>query len=867
MSLKEYKNKRDLKKTPEPEGGNKSKGKKLIFVVQRHKATSLHYDFRLEMDGVLKSWAVPKGPSLNPKDKRLAMMVEDHPIDYATFAGMIPEHHYGAGIVEIWDKGTYEDIAEKDKVKGEKKLLKDLKQGSLKFVLHGKKLKGEFALVKMKGDIKGNAWLLIKHQDEYAINTTYSSENDTAPNSPINKALQEEKNSKVTPNCSKKNTSTPLPSETSSPKRSKIIRPGKKYKTFIQPMLAKTAAKPFSDREWLFEIKWDGYRAIAEIMGKEDIKLYSRNGHSFMEKYKPVADELSNFSVPAVFDGEIVALDNKGEPSFQRLQDYSNDTSELYYYVFDLLFYKGKDLRHTALTERKALLKKILQHGNIVRYCDHVEEKGEEFYKAATKKDLEGIMAKKADSHYISGRRTDNWLKIKNHQTLEAVIGGFTEPRGSRKYFGALILGVYKNKKLQYIGHTGTGFTEKGLKELAEKMEPFIRKTSPFSQNIPVNNRAKWLRPILTCNIKYTEKTKDGILRHPVFQGLRVDKAANQVNWEEQVKQQTSALSKKPRKLPKASKPAMKNPSTKAKIVTINKHRITLTNLDKIFWPKEKITKGDVIIYYETISKLILPYLKNRPESLKRNPNGIADNGFFHKDAGDDAPEWMDTKKIHSASTGENVNYILCNNKATLLYLSNLGCIELNPWNSRIDKLDNPDYFIIDIDPSEKNNYDEVIDVALAVKQVMDKAGGSAYCKTSGATGMHVYVPLGAKYTYDQARSFAELVAHLVNEQLPNITTLERSLQKREKNKIYLDYLQNSRGQTLACAYSLRPKANATVSAPLKWSEVKHGLRPDRFTIHTMPTRIDKVGDLFHEVLKKGIDMNKCIRSLENNHT
>lgn len=301
----------------------------------------------------------------------------------------------------------------------------------------------------------------------------------------------------------------------------------------------------------------------------------------------------------------------------------------------------------------------------------------------------------------------------------------------------------------------------------------------------------------------------------------------------------------------------------KEKTLTISKRKITLTNLNKAFWPEEGITKGDVIEYYDTMSKYILPYLKQRPESLKRNPNGIADRGFFQKDAGDEAPDWMDTKKIYSESTKQDVNYVICNNKAALLYLANLGCIELNPWNSRVDQLDNPDYLIMDIDPSEKNNYDQVVDVALAVKQIIDKCGGSALAKTSGATGMHVYIPLGARYTYDQARTFAELIANLVHELLPDTTTMERSLQKRAKDKIYIDYLQNTRGQTLACAYSIRPKPGATVSTPLQWPEVKHGLTPDQFNINNIPKRIEKIGDLFRPVLKKGIDMNKCIRALE----
>jgi bifunctional non-homologous end joining protein LigD len=308
----------------------------------------------------------------------------------------------------------------------------------------------------------------------------------------------------------------------------------------------------------------------------------------------------------------------------------------------------------------------------------------------------------------------------------------------------------------------------------------------------------------------------------------------------------------------------MKAETDNDKTITVSNRRLQLTNLNKIFWPEEKITKGDVIDYYNTVGKYILPYLKGRPESLKRNPNGISDKGFFHKDAGEDAPEWIDTKEIYAESTEQNVNYILCNNKPTLLYLANLGCIELNPWNSRIEKLDYPDYLIMDIDPSEKNNFDDVIEVALAIKDILDRAKAASFCKTSGASGIHLYVPLAARYPYEQVRAFAELLAGMAHGQIPGLSTMERSLKKREKDKVYIDYLQNSRGQTLACAYSLRPRPGATVSTPLKWSEVKKGLRPDGFNIHTIPKRITREGDLFAGVLKKGIDLEKCLSLLEN---
>ncbi len=833
MSLKEYKKKRDLRATPEPSGTKRKGSAKPIFVVQRHKATSLHYDFRLEMGGVLKSWAVPKGPSLNPADKRLAIKVEDHPLEYASFEGTIPENNYGAGIVEIWDKGTYEPLEKAPSEDPEKILRAGLYHGSIKFVLNGKKLKGAFALVEMKGDRKQDTWLLIKHKDQFSTDKKYNSEKETNPQSSINKAL-------------KKRRETTLDREKEHNKT--------RYGHFIKPMLAELAEKPFSSPDWIFEVKWDGYRAIAET-GKKEIKLYSRNGINFTEKYATITEELRKIDIKAVLDGEVVVLDENGLSDFQRLQDYDNTTDPLCYYVFDLLFYKGEDIRKKPLLERKKLLKQLLKDNILIRYSDHIEKEGVQFFRLAQQKNLEGIMAKRSESLYLSGKRTDNWLKIKSHKSIEAVIGGFTRPRKSRKYFGALILGVFKDKKLHYIGHTGTGFSEKRLKELSEKMQPLTRKSSPFNAKVPVNNPATWIEPVLTCNVKYSSMTEKGILRHPVFSGLRMDKEAEEIQWEDQMNTGPSS-EKAPLKL--------KDMESEKKI-TVSKRPLKLTHLNKIFWPEEKLTKKDVIDYYNTVSKFILPHLKNRPQSLKRNPNGITDKGFFQKDAGDEVPDWIDSVEIFSESNNKEVDYVLCNDKAALIFLANWGCIEFNPWNSRIKFTDFPDYLIIDIDPSEQNDFDDVVEVAKTVKRVLDNAKAPSYCKTSGATGMHVYVPLGAKHTYEHVRAFAELIASLVHEHLPEITTMERSLKKREKDKVYIDYLQNSRGQTLASAYSLRPRPGAPVSTPLEWKEVKRGLKPERFNIKTTPKRLQKKGDLFRPVLwkKNSIDLKKCLRELD----
>jgi bifunctional non-homologous end joining protein LigD len=612
-------------------------------------------------------------------------------------------------------------------------------------------------------------------------------------------------------------------------------------------MLAKETDQPFNDGDWLFEIKWDGYRAITEIKNG-NVLLYSRNGIDFNSSYPAICNELKKIQQDAVLDGELVILDENGNPDFQKLQHYeANSQYQLYYYVFDLLSLNGKLIYELPLTARKQLLKKLLPKNKSIRYSDHVTKNGRAFFAAAKAHQLEGIVAKKSDSIYEPGARTGNWLKIKYHKTQEAIIAGFTQPTGSRKYFGALVLGIYSGDALQYVGHTGSGFTDAMLKEIYDMLKPLVIKKSPFTNTVKTNAPVTWVKPALIGEIKFTEWTADYKMRHPIFLRLRTDKALNEITM--------AAI--------KTTGPAAKNPDTEnEKILLFGKIKVKTTNLNKIYFPGDGITKDMVIDYYQQIAAFILPYLKNRPQSLKRNPNGIKDKGFYHKDAGDEAPGWVKSKKIYSESAKKDIDYIICNDRATLAYLNNLGCIELNPWNSTITNTDKPDYLVIDIDPSEKNNFNQVIEVANAFKALLDKAVAKSYCKTSGATGLHIYLPMAKKYQYEQVKDFAHFLCTLVNEQLPAITTLERNLAKRGNKKIYLDYLQNSRGQTIASAYSLRPKEGATISMPLLWKEVKPGLTPAAFTIHTAPARMQKMKDIFSGVFGKATDIKKCLDKL-----
>jgi len=625
-----------------------------------------------------------------------------------------------------------------------------------------------------------------------------------------------------------------------------------KFTHFIKPMLVKLHDAVFDDPNWIYEIKWDGYRAVAEV-NKKDTKLYSRNGLSFATDYPTIFEELQKIKKNMVLDGEIVALDAEGKPSFQLIQQYAQDNSvPVCYYVFDCLAVNGKSIERKPLTERKKILKSILPESDLIRYCDHVETQGKSFFKAVQKQGLEGMIAKRADSTYTEGGRSADWLKVKNIVMEEAVIAGYTEPGGSRKYFGALVLGVYKKGKLVYIGHTGTGFNNATLRDVYSKLQSLKSSTSPFDTKVPVNAPVTWVKPKLVCNLKYSEITQEGHRRHPVFMGLRIDKAAKEVH--EEVRDDENIVEEEVKTIKHNKMEATQ---------TIGGKKMEFSHLDKVYFPDDGYTKGDVIDYYNTVYPHIIKYMKGRPESLLRMPNGLADKGFFHKDAGLNAPAWVKHKALYSESAEKDINYIICNDKPTLLYLANLGCIEMNPWNSRLKSLDKPDYLVMDLDPSEHNTFEQVIETAKVIKAILDKAGVISFPKTSGATGIHIYVPLGAKYTYDQGKEFAHMIAMLAHDQLPEFTSLERSLSKRGKDHIYIDFLQNRKGQTLSCAYSLRPKPGATVSTPLDWKEVKKGLHPSDFNIKNIMARIEKKGDLFSGVLLKGIDMMKCIKKLQ----
>lgn len=810
MPLKEYRRKRTFGKTPEPAPPSRPRaGKGRHFVVQKHQASHLHYDLRLEHAGVLKSWAVPKGPSMDPRDKRLAIMVEDHPLEYRHFAGRIPEGEYGAGLVEIWDKGTYDPVGGGSGEDAAKVLEAGLRKGHIDFRLAGKKLRGLFTLIHLKprGSGKDNQWLLFKRSEAPAAAA------------------------KADPAVAKK---ADPPSLDDHDLEGAVKKP---FPSNVSPMLATLVDGPFDRESWAFEVKWDGFRSIAEIKDGK-VRLVSRNGKAQNVRFPTVAAALSGFPVDAVFDGEIVAVDAKGRPHFQDLQNsMRNGKSRILYYVFDVLYADGYDLRGLPLRRRRAVLEKLLPVSGTVRLSEAIEKTGRAFFRAAEKNGLEGVMAKDLSSPYRSGARTREWLKVKVQKGQEAVICGFTRPRASRKYFGALILGAFRKGKLAYTGHVGTGFTERTLKELYAKLTPLATPHSPFAEEPQTNMPVTWVEPRLICEVKFSEWTAEGLMRHPVFLGLREDKSAREVVPEEAEPRESVF------------------PKTKFRT------RAELTHLDKVFWPGEGYTKGDLVEYYWRMADWVLPYLKDRPQALNRHPDGITGESFFQKNLAQTPPPWVKTVKLATESEDKSVRYLVCQNRDTLIYEANLGCIELNVWSSSMPHLDSPDYIVLDFDPLE-TAFSSVIEAVLAAKSLLDEMAIPAFCKTSGATGLHVFIPLEPRFSYEQARELAHLISLVVNRRNPDLTSLERNPAKR-KGRVYLDYLQNREGATMAAPYVLRPREGAPVSMPLAWKEVTTRLDPLEFNIRTAPERLARKGDAWRDLFKKRLDLNAALARFE----
>ena len=650
-----------------------------------------------------------------------------------------------------------------------------------------------------------------------------------------------------------------------------------KTATKYPPMLATLVNVPFHEKGWIYELKWDGYRAVS-FLDRNRVDIRSRNDKSFNEKFYPLYDELLKLNRKMVLDGEIVVIDENGFPDFSALQNWRSEADgQLIYYVFDLLSLNGRDITQLPLRERRKKLREEISNKGMIRISEPLKSTGTELFAIAQKMGIEGIIAKREDSRYLPGKRSREWLKIKTEKRQEFVIGGYTINENTSKKFSALLVGVFENNALHFVSPVGTGFDLKQQEEILKKLRPLKTSKCPFVEEPdynapsrfrpnPPKAKVTWVQPKLVAEVSFRELTPDGSIRHPSFKGLREDKAPNEVRRENP--ENTAKLIGKEKtvihnnvKAVKQSRATLLNPKEETQVRSIGGHELKFGNLSKVYWPKEKYTKRDMLNYYYQVAPYILPHLKDRPQTLNRYPNGINGESFYQKDVKGKVPEWITTFPYYSEADEREKEFIVCSNEASLLYIAALGCIEMNPWSSRMQKPDHPDWCIIDLDP-DKNPFEQVITTARVAKDILDSLGVQAWCKTSGSTGLHVYIPLGGKYTYEQSKEFARKLAKLIHAELPEFTSIER-LTGNRKGKLYIDFLQNRPQATVASAYSLRPKPGATVSAPLHWEEVKKGLKMEQFTIRNMIPRVKEIGDIFKPVLGKGIDLKKAEKQIK----
>jgi bifunctional non-homologous end joining protein LigD len=885
--LEEYRRKRRFDRTPEPPGepvAGKAEAKPVpagkrtrmpkprlpqlevrpgaehgdTFVVQKHRATRLHYDFRLAIDGTLKSWAVPKGPSQSHADKRLAVMTEDHPLDYANFEGKIPEGNYGAGTVMVWDRGTF-------RLEGNLGALKQLEKGEIKFSLNGEKLRGSFVLVKLKHSEKDNEWLMIKHKDAAEDSSWNIDEHD---GSALTGRTIEEIKEELPP----KRQLVPIrPEELQGAQKNAM--PAR-----VEPMLATLSDHPFSDPHWLFEIKWDGVRALARIENGS-LTLLSRTGADIAKRYPDLSslpDALA--ASQAILDGEIVALDARGHNSFERLQErmHVRAPSEhlvkqipVVYFVFDLLYCDGYDLRKSPLIERKQLLNRVMHTSERFRYSDHQLEMGKELFALAEQNGLEGILAKRVDSPYVS-ERSPYWVKLKSTKTVDAVVGGWTAARTAALPFGSLLLGLYQGKKLLFIGHVGSGFDEKKLNELSSRLKELAASACPFDAVPVANEKPSWITPALVARVKFSGWTDEHSLRHPVFLALRGDARPLDCQLENEIASAVSApaIVRSPeivgRVLNVKAQIEAELFKGRSETVTIelDGKRLRLSNLNKVYFPESGHTKRSLLAYYYRMADFILPFLHDRALVLRRYPDGIKGQAFFQKDLREGVPDWFKTVPLDSEHRGEVIHYATANDRASLLFLTGLGCIDHNPWSNRYADLDHPDYFFFDLDPSDGTEFSVVVTIARALHEKLEELRLASFLKTSGATGIHIYIPVEPIYTYEQLRTFGEIVARTVTAEHPNLVTNERSVAKRPAGRVLIDVQQNAHGRPLAAAYSVRAFPQAPVSTPLLPRELRSSLRPETLNIKSLFARLKEKGDLWRDFWNRRQRLEDAIESL-----
>jgi bifunctional non-homologous end joining protein LigD len=738
MRLTDYKKKRDFKKTPEPKTKKATQSAhKKLYVIQKHDASHLHYDFRLEHKGVLLSWAVPKGPSLDPSVKRLAVHVEDHPLQYGSFEGTIPKGQYGAGTVEIWDRGEWQSL--------DANPTKAYHQGAMIFLLKGKKLKGKWKLVRINKNDK--TWLLIKVDDKYA-----KSQDDAEL----------------------------VPS---------------KFPKMISPELATLADQPPSGKNWLHEIKFDGYRIIA-FKKDNKVKLFTRNQLDWTKKFPNVVSQLNRIKTESfIIDGEIVVLDNKQHSNFELLQNaIKNKSNNFIYFIFDLLYMKKYDISFLSLIERKKLLKKILPKNNsTLQFSNHIVGSGKKLYKKACKMGLEGIISKDSHSPYIQ-KRTQDWVKAKCVKRQEFIIVGFTSPKNRRSCFGSLILATYnKNKELIYNGHVGTGFNAMTLSDIHKKLLKYATNIMPFKKKPKNGRRITWVKPVLVAEVEFSQWTKAGLLRQPSFKGLRKDKSPNSIIKE-------------------------------TPIDVENKKKIKYTHLNKILYPEDKITKNELIEYYEFVKNWMLPYVSHRPLTLLRCPSNIK-SCFYQR---------------HETKKSKISKYIHVETDQELLMLPQLNALEIHPWGSKIDHLDNPDVIIFDLDPAPEVEWKTVVKAAKKIRGYLADLKLSCFLKTTGGKGLHIVIPIKPEYEWDEVSVFAKTFVNFLSMKNPDLFT--HQLQKiHRKNRIFVDYLRNKPSATAIAPYSTRARLHAPIATPIDWDELTNQYQDTFFTLRTLPTRLDSL--------------------------
>ncbi len=903
MGLTEYHRKRDFAATAEPRGRTSKSTAQLQFVVQKHAASHLHYDLRIELDGVLKSWAVPKGPSLNPSQKRLAMQVEDHPVEYAQFEGIIPQGEYGGGTVMLWDRGFWQPID--DAAAG-------LAAGALKFELHGEKLQGRWMLVRRGGRNSGNQerhWFLFKENDLFARPKT-----DVTAESPLSvvtgrdleqiareailpvasdAAVKLAKATSLKSRASKpakkrppkaaraagkkaKGTSSPAARRKPNPRagaahrtiaRSTVRSPSARAKSVETavaklpaartPLPAKEAVElatlvrqpPDSD-EWIHEIKYDGYRMLCRVDAGE-VTFISRNGRNWTAKFPSLVAAAAALPIESgMLDGEVVALQLNGKTDFQALQNslQASDASHLSYYAFDLLHVNGRDVKALPLEDRKQLLSRIVPANSQgrIRYSEHVNGHGPEFFAEASRLKLEGIISKRLGRPYCAGRGAD-WLKIKGTQRDEFVIGGFTKPAGARTNFGALLLGYHEagnRKKIIYAGRVGAGFDQRTLHELHGRLKKLAAKQSPFANLSGVTGPARgvtWVKPELVAQVEFANWTNENSLRHPVYLGLRADKDASEVVREQSTslrKLAAAASGKKSpshtRKIPPATPSATASRSKSATQIA----GVNLTHPEKLLYPEDGISKWDVANYYQQVAQWMLPHVANRLLTLVRCPTGGSGKCFYQKHPSEIGAKHF--REITVPDKNARETYLAIDDLAGLISIVQMSGLEIHVWGSRADQFEKPDRLIFDLDPDPSVAWPQLIEAALEVKLVLEELGLASFLKTTGGKGLHIVVPISRRSSWAEAKTFCRAVADLLTTAAPEryVATMSKAARK---GKIFVDYLRNDRGATAIAPYSTRARAHAPVSVPIAWDELNDRLTPNSFTIGNLPARLAKL--------------------------